>query len=120
MENQIRPTPTMPTTVRCPSRSEVRRSGTSTMDMEMSLRSPTKTVTVAARYEYDAWGLVTSMYNRNGERVREGMGWIGDLGSGNGSPGSLQGPEDGSGNTVPDYHPGNGKGNGQGQGKANG
>ena len=49
------------------------------------------------------------MYNRNGERVREGMGWIGDLGSGNGSPGSLQGPEDNSGNIVPDYHPGNGK-----------
>ncbi len=72
---------------------------------------------VAARYEYDAWGLVTGMYNRIGERVREGMGWIGDLGSGNGSPGSLQGPEDSSGNTVPDYHPGNGKGNGQGQGK---
>jgi RHS repeat-associated protein len=45
------------------------------------------------------------------------MGWIGDLGSGNGSPGSLQGPEDSSGNTVPDYHPGNGKGIGQGQGK---
>ncbi|MCD9020570.1 RHS repeat-associated core domain-containing protein [Cohnella silvisoli] len=48
------------------------------------------------------------MYNRYGERVREGIGWIGDLGSGNGSPGSVQGPEDGSGNTVPDYHPGNG------------
>ncbi|MEX2460399.1 MAG: RHS repeat-associated core domain-containing protein [Paenibacillaceae bacterium] len=61
---------------------------------------------VAARYEYDAWGLVTRMYNRFGERVREGMGWIGDLGSGNGSPGSLQGPEDSSGNIVPDYHPG--------------
>ncbi|MEX2460404.1 MAG: RHS repeat-associated core domain-containing protein [Paenibacillaceae bacterium] len=63
---------------------------------------------VVARYEYDAWGLVTRMYNRYGERVREGMGWIGDLGSGNGSPGSLQGPEDSSGNIVPDYHPGNG------------
>ena len=57
------------------------------------------------------------MYNRNGERVREGMGWIGDLGSGNGNPGSLQGPEDSSGNIVPDYHPGNGKGIGKGQGK---
>ena len=27
---------------------------------------------IAARYEYDAWGLVTRMYNRFGERVREG------------------------------------------------
>ena len=46
------------------------------------------------------------MYNRFGERVREGIGWIGDLGTGNGSPGSIQGPEDDSGNTEPDYHPG--------------
>ncbi|MDQ0062454.1 RHS repeat domain-containing protein [Paenibacillus harenae] len=61
---------------------------------------------VAARYEYDAWGLVTRMYNGLGERVREGIGWIGDLGTGNGSPGSVQGPEDESGNTDPDYHPG--------------
>ncbi|MDQ0114627.1 RHS repeat-associated core domain-containing protein [Paenibacillus harenae] len=61
---------------------------------------------VAARYEYDAWGLVTRMYNGLGERVREGIGWIGDLGTGNGSPGSTQGPEDESGNTDPDYHPG--------------
>ncbi|MDQ0062443.1 RHS repeat-associated core domain-containing protein [Paenibacillus harenae] len=61
---------------------------------------------VAARYEYDAWGLVTRMYNGLGERVREGTGWIGDLGTGNGSPGSTQGPEDESGNTDPDYHPG--------------
>ncbi|AKG36652.1 hypothetical protein VK70_20770 [Paenibacillus durus ATCC 35681] len=52
-----------------------------------------------------------------GERVREGIGW-GDLGSGNGSPGSLQGPEDESGNTEPDYHPGNGNANGKGNGKA--
>jgi RHS repeat-associated protein len=72
---------------------------------------------VAARYEYDAWGLVTRMYNRYGERVREGIGWIGDLGTGNGSPGSLQGPEDSSGNTVPDYHPGNGNGKAKGNGK---
>ncbi|AIQ14933.1 polymorphic toxin-type HINT domain-containing protein [Paenibacillus durus] len=74
---------------------------------------------VAARYEYDAWGLVTGMYNRYGERVREGIGWMGDLGSGNGSPGSLQGPEDESGNTEPDYHPGNGNANGKANGKAN-
>jgi hypothetical protein len=53
------------------------------------------------------------MYNRFGERVREGIGWIGDLGTGNGSPGSLQGPEDSSGNTLPDYQPGNGKGKGK-------
>ncbi|MBD3920940.1 hypothetical protein H8B09_19395 [Paenibacillus sp. PR3] len=46
------------------------------------------------------------MYNRYGERIREGIGWIGDLESGNGSMGSLQGPEDSSGNTEPDYHPG--------------
>ncbi|MDQ0062456.1 glycohydrolase toxin TNT-related protein [Paenibacillus harenae] len=59
---------------------------------------------VAARYEYDAWGLVSRMYNGLGERVREGTGWIGDLGTGNGSPGSVQGPEDESGNTEPDYH----------------
>ncbi|TFE19413.1 RHS repeat-associated core domain-containing protein [Cohnella luojiensis] len=72
---------------------------------------------IAARYEYDAWGLVTRMYNRYGERVREGIGWIGDLGTGNGSPGSVQGPEDDSGNTEPDYHPGNGNGNGKGNGK---
>jgi len=64
---------------------------------------------VAARYEYDAWGLVTRMYNRYGERIREGIGWIGDLGTGNGSPGSAQGPDGGgNGNTTPDYHPGNG------------
>ena len=31
---------------------------------------------------------------------------MGDLGTGNGSPGSKQGPEDESGNTEPDYHPG--------------
>ena len=43
---------------------------------------------IAARYEYDAWGLVTRMYNRFGQRVREGIGWMGDLGTGNGSPGS--------------------------------
>ena len=61
---------------------------------------------IAARYEYDAWGLVTRMYNRFGQRVREGIGWMGDLGTGNGSPGSKQGPEDESGNTEPDYHPG--------------
>jgi RHS repeat-associated protein len=72
---------------------------------------------IAARYEYDAWGVVTRMYNRYGERVREGIGWIGDLGTGNGSPGSLQGPEDSSGNTVPDYHPGNGNGKAKGNGK---
>ncbi|WP_052475851.1 RHS repeat-associated core domain-containing protein [Cohnella kolymensis] len=72
---------------------------------------------VAARYEYDAWGVVTRMYNRYGERVREGIGWMGDLGTGNGSPGSVQGPEDDSGNIVPDYHPGNGKGNGNAKGK---
>jgi RHS repeat-associated protein len=59
---------------------------------------------VAVRYEYDDWGLVSRMYNRYGER--EGIGWIGDQKSGNGSPGSLQGPEDSSGNTEPDYHPG--------------
>ncbi|MDQ6423661.1 RHS repeat-associated core domain-containing protein, partial [Paenibacillus sp. LHD-117] len=70
---------------------------------------------VAARYEYDAWGLVTRMYNGLGERVREGIGWIGDLGTGNGSPGSVQGPEDESGNTDPDYHPGNGNGKGNGK-----
>ncbi len=63
---------------------------------------------VAARYEYDDWGIVIKMYNQSGERVREGIGWIGDLNTGNGSPGSIQGPEDSSGNTVPDYHPGNG------------
>ncbi len=63
---------------------------------------------VAARYEYDAWGIVTKMYNSEGERVREGIGWIGDLNTGNGSPGSIQGPEDSTGNTEPDYHPGNG------------
>jgi len=68
---------------------------------------------VAARYEYDAWGLVTRMYNRYGERVREGIGWIGDLGTGNGSPGSVQGPN-GGGNTTPDYHPGNGNTNSDG------
>ncbi|WP_317981149.1 RHS repeat-associated core domain-containing protein, partial [Paenibacillus glycanilyticus] len=71
---------------------------------------------VAVRYEYDAWGLVTRMYNGLGERVREGIGWIGDLGTGNGSPGSVQGPEDESGNTEPDYHPGNGNNNGNGKG----
>ncbi|AIQ14924.1 hypothetical protein PDUR_25855 [Paenibacillus durus] len=43
---------------------------------------------------------------------------MGDLGSGNGSPGSLQGPEDESGNTEPDYHPGNGNANGKGNGKS--
>jgi hypothetical protein len=75
---------------------------------------------VAARYEYDAWGVVSRMYNRFGERVREGIGWIGDLGSGNGSPGSLQGPEDSTGNTVPDYQPGNGHNNGTGNGNGNG
>ncbi|KIL37413.1 hypothetical protein SD71_01775 [Cohnella kolymensis] len=32
-------------------------------------------------------------------------------------PGSVQGPEDDSGNTEPDYHPGNGKGNGNGKEK---
>ncbi|MFD2613816.1 hypothetical protein [Paenibacillus gansuensis] len=53
------------------------------------------------------------MYNRFGERVRDGIGWIGDLGTGNGSPGSIQGPADGSGNTEPDYHPGNGNGKGK-------
>ncbi|WP_312752927.1 RHS repeat-associated core domain-containing protein [Rummeliibacillus suwonensis] len=63
---------------------------------------------VAARYEYDDWGLVTKMYNRSGERIREGIGQIGDLGTGDGSPGSSQGPEDSSGNTTPDYHPGTG------------
>ncbi|WP_042208612.1 RHS repeat domain-containing protein [Paenibacillus durus] len=73
---------------------------------------------VAARYEYDVWRLVTGMYNRYGERVREGIGWMGDLGSGNGSPGSLQGPEDESGNIDPDYHPGNGNANGKGNSKA--
>lgn len=72
---------------------------------------------VAARYEYDAWGLVTRMYNGLGERVREGTGWIGDLGTGNGSPGSVQGPEDESGSIDPDYHSGNGKNNGNGNGK---
>lgn len=51
------------------------------------------------------------MYNRYGERVREGIGWIGDLGTGNGNPGSMQGPEDGSGNIDPDYHPGIGNQN---------
>ncbi|TFE19324.1 RHS repeat domain-containing protein, partial [Cohnella luojiensis] len=76
--------------------------------------------TVAARYEYDAWGLVTRMYNRYGERVREGIGWIGDLGTGNGSPGSVQGPEDDSGNIEPDYHPGNVNGNGKGNSKGAG
>ncbi|TJY42399.1 RHS repeat-associated core domain-containing protein [Cohnella pontilimi] len=75
---------------------------------------------VAARYEYDAWGLVTGMYNRYGEKVRESIGFIGDLGTGNGSPGSVQGPEDDSGNTVPDYHPGNGNGKGNGNGNGNG
>ncbi|MEB3104123.1 hypothetical protein VF724_21180, partial [Paenibacillaceae bacterium T2] len=60
---------------------------------------------LAARYEYDAWGLVARMYNRFGERVREGIGYIGDLGTGNGSPGSLQGPVDENGNIVPDYTP---------------
>lgn len=62
---------------------------------------------LAARYEYDAWGLPTRMYNRFGERVREGIGYIGDLGTGNGSPGSIQGPVDENGNIVPDYHPDN-------------
>lgn len=50
--------------------------------------------------------LVTKMYNSSGERVREGIGQIGDLGTGDWSPGSSQGPEDSSGNTTPDYHPG--------------
>ena len=68
---------------------------------------------VAASYEYDAWGLFTRMYNRYGERILEGIGWIGDLGTCNGSPGSVQGPDGGgNGNTTPDYHPGNGNANG--------
>jgi len=61
---------------------------------------------VAARYEYDEWGLVTKMYNRFGERVREGIGWIGDLNTGNGTPGSRTGSTDN--NDDIDYHPGNG------------
>ncbi|MEB3104064.1 RHS repeat-associated core domain-containing protein, partial [Ferviditalea candida] len=35
------------------------------------------------------------------------IGYIGDLGTGNGSPGSLQGPVDENGNIVPDYTPDN-------------
>ncbi|MEB3104081.1 RHS repeat-associated core domain-containing protein, partial [Ferviditalea candida] len=35
------------------------------------------------------------------------IGYIGDLGTGNGSPGSLQGPVDENGNIVPDYTPNN-------------
>jgi RHS repeat-associated protein len=48
------------------------------------------------------------MFNRYGERVREGIGEIGDLNTGNGTPGSRNGPTDD--NDDIDYHPGNGKG----------
>jgi YD repeat-containing protein len=37
---------------------------------------------IAARYEYDEWGLVTRMYNRHGERIRERIGWMGVLNTG--------------------------------------
>ncbi|MBO8171734.1 MAG: hypothetical protein H0Z33_07585, partial [Bacillaceae bacterium] len=67
---------------------------------------------IAARYEYDEWGLVTHMYNRYGERVREGIGWIGDLNTGNGTPGSRLGPTDD--NDDYDFHPGNGRGKAKG------
>ncbi|MCF2946469.1 RHS repeat-associated core domain-containing protein, partial [Paenibacillus tarimensis] len=61
----------------------------------------------AASYTFSESGRPLSrVYNRYGERVREGIGWMGDLNTGNGSPGSRQGPEDESGNTAPDYHPG--------------
>ncbi len=72
---------------------------------------------VAARYEYDEWGLVTRMYNRYGERVLEGIGWIGDLNTGNGTPGSRLGPTDD--NDDYDFHPGNGRGEAKGWEKNN-
>ncbi len=72
---------------------------------------------IAARYEYDEWGLVTRMYNRYGERVREGIGWIGDLNIGNGGPRSPYGPADD--NEDYDDHPGDGRGNANGWEKNN-
>ena len=69
---------------------------------------------IAVRYEYDEWGLPTKMYNRFGERVREGIGWIGDLGTGNGTPGSRMEETD---NEEIDQHPGNGNSNGNANGK---